>query len=149
VIARGPAAHRLRAGQLVESFFVAGPLQETAMEFTGSPAWRRHLSYVAGELDARRAALADALATLLPQARLPLMPGGGMHLWVRLPPGTPEAALVEEARRNGVAVSPGRLYHPSEPPAPYLRISHTGVTHVPELAEGVRRLATAFRRTTP
>ncbi|MEV1175366.1 PLP-dependent aminotransferase family protein, partial [Nonomuraea sp. NPDC049784] len=43
VIARGPAAHRLRASQLVESFFVARPLQETALEFVGSPAWQRHL----------------------------------------------------------------------------------------------------------
>src|SRR5690606_5367982 len=44
VIARGPAAHRLRAVQAVDSFFVARPLQEAALEFIGSPAWRRHLA---------------------------------------------------------------------------------------------------------
>lgn len=37
LVARGPAAHRLRASQLVESFFVARPLQETALEFLASP----------------------------------------------------------------------------------------------------------------
>ncbi|MEW9547854.1 PLP-dependent aminotransferase family protein [Nonomuraea sp. NPDC050783] len=145
VIARGPAAHRLRAGQLVESFFVARPLQETALELVGSAAWRRHLAAVHAEIRLRRDALAAALATHLPAgAELHLLPAGGMHLWLRLPADLDEGALVEAARRNGVLVSPGRMYYPSEPPGPRLRLTHIAAAHLAELTEGVRRLGRAF-----
>ncbi|GAA3314222.1 aminotransferase class I/II-fold pyridoxal phosphate-dependent enzyme [Nonomuraea dietziae] len=144
VIARGPAAHRLRASQLVESFFVARPLQETALEFVGSPSWPRHLSSVHAELTTRRDALAAAMLSLLPEAEPHLVPRGGLHLWVRLPPHVDEAALVEGARRNGVQVSPGRIYYPAEPPGPRVRVTHSAATHLAELTEGVRRLAEAY-----
>ncbi|MFE3449277.1 PLP-dependent aminotransferase family protein [Nonomuraea sp. NPDC059194] len=148
VIARGPAARRLRASQLVESFFVARPLQETALEFVSSPAWPRHLAAVHAELATRRTALLTALAALLPEAEPHLVPRGGMHVWVRLPPYVDEDALVEEARRNGVQVSPGRIYYPAEPPGPRLRLTHSAAVHVAELTEGVRRLAAAYARLT-
>ncbi|MFI6903536.1 PLP-dependent aminotransferase family protein [Nonomuraea sp. NPDC050394] len=144
VVARGPAAHRLRAGQLVESFFVARPLQETALEFVGSPAWERHLRTVHAEIARRRDALLAALAARLPAAAPHLVPRGGKHLWVRLPPHVDESALVEAAYRNGVLVSPGRMYYPSEPPGPRLRLTFMAAAHVSELAEGVRRLAEAM-----
>ncbi|MEV0623953.1 PLP-dependent aminotransferase family protein [Nonomuraea sp. NPDC050404] len=144
VIARGPAAHRLRACQLVESFFVARPLQETALEFVGSPAWRRHLTAVHAEIATRRDTLAAALAELLPDAEPHLLPAGGMHLWVRLPADVDEHALVEQARQNGVLVSPGRMYYPSEPPGPRIRLTHMAAAHPAELREGVRRLAEAL-----
>ncbi|MEV0165543.1 PLP-dependent aminotransferase family protein [Nonomuraea fuscirosea] len=144
VIARGPAAHRLRAAQLVESFFVARPLQETALEFVGSPAWRRHLAAVHAEIMIRRDALAAALAEHMPTTEPHLLPIGGMHLWVRLPADVDEGALVETARQNGVLVSPGRMYYPSEPPGPRIRVTHMAAAHLAELREGVRRLAEAL-----
>ncbi|MFC3817915.1 PLP-dependent aminotransferase family protein [Planomonospora venezuelensis] len=146
VIARGPAAHRLRASQLVESFFVARPLQETALELISSPAWPRHLSALSTELTARRDALAAALAARLPAAGLHLVPRGGLHLWVRLPQDLDEENVVEAARRAGVTVSPGRIYHPAEPPGPRIRLTHTAAAHLSELAEGVGRLALAVGR---
>lgn len=74
VLARGPAARRLRAAQVVESFFVARPLQETALEFVSSPAWRRHLSTLSTELTIRRDTLAAALTTRMPAAEIHLLP---------------------------------------------------------------------------
>ncbi|QFY07080.1 aminotransferase class I/II-fold pyridoxal phosphate-dependent enzyme [Nonomuraea phyllanthi] len=141
VIARGPAAHRLRACQLVESFFVARPLQETALEFVSSPGWRRHLAAVHADIRTRRDALATALAARMPRAEVHLLPAGGMHLWLRLPAEVDEGALVEAARLNGVLVSPGRMYYPSEPPGPRIRVTHMAAAHLAELHEGVRRLA--------
>lgn len=148
VIARGPAAHRLRASQLVESFFVARPLQEAALEFVGAPAWGRHLAAVHAEIRARRDELTAALAAHIPAAEPYLLPIGGMHLWVRLPTEVEEGALVEVARRRGVLVSPGRMYHASEPPGPYLRLTHMAAAHPAELHEGVRRLAAALAEVT-
>jgi DNA-binding transcriptional MocR family regulator len=144
VVARGPAARRLRAGQIVESFFVARPLQETALEFVSSPAWRRHLATLDAELTIRRNTLAAALTARMPAAEIHLIPRGGLHMWVRLPPDSDEDAVVEAARRAGALVSSGRIYYAAEPPGPRIRVTHSAAVHVAELVEGVRRLATAL-----
>ncbi|NGN65660.1 PLP-dependent aminotransferase family protein [Streptomyces sp. A7024] len=146
--ARGPALRRLRALQVVDSFFVPRPLQEAALELVGAPAWGRHLRTVGGELRVRREALLAALAALAPMgAEGPVVthvPAGGFHVWLRLPDGVDEAELVAAALRRGVAVGPGRPYFPAEPPAGHLRLSFIAVAGMGELAEGVRRLREAY-----
>lgn len=144
VIARGPVAARIRATQLVEEFFPARPLQETLLELVSSPGWPRHLRTVRAALLSRRDALRAALARELPELHVN-RPAGGLHLWARLPGGTDDAALAEAALRAGVLVSAGRPFFPAEAPAPYLRLSYGTAVSEPELAEGVRRLATVIR----
>ncbi|MFD0891626.1 PLP-dependent aminotransferase family protein, partial [Streptosporangium algeriense] len=78
-----------------------------------------------------------------PTAEIHLLRRGGLHLWVRLPRHLDEETVVERAGRAGVLVSPGRIYYPAEPPGPRIRISHSAAANTAELAEGVRRLATA------
>ncbi|WP_098241380.1 PLP-dependent aminotransferase family protein [Streptomyces formicae] len=143
LVARGPVLERLRAIQVVDHFFVPRPLQEAALELVGSPAWPRHLRAVAGELKDRRDAMAAALRLRFPEFAAPHVPAGGYHLWLRMPDGTNEAALVSAALRAGVAVAPGRPYFAAEPPAAYLRLSFAGVAGRGEIAEGVRRLRAA------
>ncbi|MEU3711326.1 PLP-dependent aminotransferase family protein [Streptomyces catenulae] len=153
--ARGPVLDRLRAIQVVDSFFVPGPLQETALELVGSPSWPRHLRTVAKELAVRRDALTTALHTRLPElmgadgGTAPGVPRGGCFLWLRLPDGVPEEALAGAALRAGVSVAPGRPYFPAEPPAAHLRLAFGSASGPAELAEGVHRLATAWREVAP
>ncbi|MEU1279871.1 PLP-dependent aminotransferase family protein [Streptomyces sp. NPDC005805] len=142
--ARGPVLERLRAIHVVDTFFVPRPLQEAALELVGSPAWSRHLRSVSAELRTRRDALAAALRLRLPDLDLPHVPAGGHHLWLRLPDGADESALVGAALRAGVAVAPGRPYFCAEPPAGHIRLSFAAVAGPAELTEGVRRLATAY-----
>lgn len=144
--ARGPVLERLRAIQVVDSFFVPRPLQEAALELVGSPAWGHHLRAVSTELRNRRTAMVAALRTTLPALSLPHVPAGGGSLWLRLPEtaaGAGEAALVSAALRAGVAVAPGRPYHCAEPPASQVRLSFAAVAGPTEIAEGVRRLRAA------
>jgi DNA-binding transcriptional MocR family regulator len=141
--ARGPVLERLRAIQVVDTFFVPRPLQEAALELVGSPAWPRHLRAVSAALTARRDAMTGALGLHLPQLDLAHVPSGGYHLWPRLPDGTDESALTAAALRAGVAVTPGRPYFSAEPPAAHLRLSFAAVAGTGEIAEGVRRLRTA------
>ncbi|MBA2812501.1 PLP-dependent aminotransferase family protein [Streptomyces sp. KM273126] len=151
--ARGPVLERLRAIQVVDTFFVPRPLQEAALELVGSPAWLRHLRAVSTELRRRRDAMTSALRLELPAYSLPHIPSGGYHLWLRLPDGTGgtsqafgsegESALVTAALRAGVAIIPGRPYFSAEPPAAHVRLSFAGVAGVGEIAEGVRRLRVA------
>ncbi|UGY90455.1 PLP-dependent aminotransferase family protein [Streptomyces gobiensis] len=141
--ARGPVLERLRAIQIVDSFFVPRPLQEAALELVGAPAWPRHLRTVAAELRARRTAAVTALHQELPQLQPHQVPLGGFHLWLRLPDGVDETALAAAALRTGVAVAPGRSYFAAEPPGPYLRLSIASATSTAELTEGIRRLRAA------
>ncbi|MBB4790796.1 aminotransferase-like domain-containing protein [Streptomyces nodosus] len=141
--ARGPVLERLRAIQVVDTFFVPLPLQEAALELVGSPAWPRHLRAVSAELRHRRETMAGALRSGPGDLTLPHVPSGGYHLWVRLPDGTDESALVAGALRAGVAVAPGRPYFSAEPPAAQLRLSFAAVAGTGEITEGVRRLRTA------
>ncbi|MFF0463275.1 aminotransferase-like domain-containing protein [Streptomyces mexicanus] len=141
--ARGPVLERLRAIQVVDTFFVPRPLQEAALELVGSPAWLRHLRALSAELKARRDTMAGALRTHLPELALPHIPSGGYHLWLRLPDGTDEAALTAAALRAGVAITPGRPYFSAEPPAPHARLSFAAVAGPAEITEGVRRLRAA------
>lgn len=145
--ARGPVLERLRAIQVVDTFFVPRPLQEAALELVGSPAWPRHLRAIAAELKDRRDAMTSALRLSLPEVSLPHIPSGGYHLWLRLPDGTDEVALTAAALRAGVAITPGRPYFSAEPPAPHLRLSFAAVAGAGEIAEGVRRLRTACTKT--
>ncbi|MEW2270649.1 MULTISPECIES: PLP-dependent aminotransferase family protein [Streptomyces] len=141
--AHGPVLERLRAIQVVDSFFVPRPLQEAALELVGSPAWPRHLRTLSGELKERRDAMTGALALRLPELALPHIPSGGYHLWARLPEGTDDDAFSAAALRAGVALTPGRPYFSAEPPAPYVRLSFAAVAGLGEITEGVRRLRAA------
>lgn len=141
--ARGPALRRLRAIQVVDSFFVPRPLQEAALELVGSPAWPRHLRNLAAELKSRRDAMTGALRHVLPELALPHIPSGGYHLWLRLPDGAHESDLAAAALRAGVALTPGRPYFSAEPPAAHVRLSFAAVAGTAEITEGVRRLRAA------
>ncbi|MEU6385288.1 PLP-dependent aminotransferase family protein [Streptomyces bauhiniae] len=142
--ARGPVLERLRAIQVVDSFFVPRPLQEAALELVGSPAWPRHLRSLSAELAVRREAMTGALALHLPELALPHIPFGGYHLWARLPEGVTESALTAAALRAGISVTPGRPYFSAEPPAAHIRLSFAAVASTGEIAEGVRRLRSAW-----
>ncbi|MER6215908.1 MULTISPECIES: aminotransferase-like domain-containing protein [unclassified Streptomyces] len=144
--ARGPVLDRLRAIQVVDSFFVPRPLQEAALELVGAPAWPRHLRAVAAELRHRREVLAGALRRELPGVRVPHLPHGGYQLWVRPGGGGSDAEFAAAALRAGVAVAPGRPYFCAEPPAAYVRMSFAGVSGPGELMEAVQRLRAGLHR---
>ena len=139
VAARGPVAERIRATQLVDSFFVARPLQETALELVGAPSWPRHLRTVGEALRRRRDALVSALAAH--GLRPAVLPRGGLHVWTGLPGGADDVAVAEAALRAGVLVGPGRRYFPAEPAGPRLRLTYGSAAGETALADGIARLA--------
>ncbi|MDR6316211.1 PLP-dependent aminotransferase family protein [Actinoplanes couchii] len=141
--ARGPAGARLRASRLLDDFFVAGPLQQAAVEFVTSPAWTRHLRALQSSLRARRDALLTALHRHVPSLVPPSIPRGGLHLWTPLPPGTDDTAVTREAAAQGVVVFPGSPWHAAEPPAPFLRLTYAA-TPPDTMDEAIRRLAAAL-----
>jgi len=143
LIARGPVMRRLLGMRRVDDFFIARPLQEAAVELLSTPAWDRHLSTLATALHYRCARLADALARELPDWSLARIPGGGLHLWLQLPPNVTEATVADAARTRGVTVNLGHHYFPAEPPAAHLRLSFAAAGDPADLTEAALRLAAA------
>jgi DNA-binding transcriptional MocR family regulator len=141
IVAQGPVLERLRATRSVDDFFVSRPQQETALELLSSSAWERHLRALSVDLRDRCHTLATALRAELPEWTIDHLPTGGLHLWVRLPPGVDDERVAATARRHGVAVGPGSLYFPAERPAPYLRMNIAATRDPAELVEAVRRLS--------
>ncbi|MEV0715018.1 PLP-dependent aminotransferase family protein [Asanoa sp. NPDC050611] len=141
LIARGPVMSRLRAIRMVDDFFVARPLQDAAVELLSSPSWDRHLRSLASALRERCEVLAGAIARERPDWVIGRHPTGGLHLWVQLPRGADDAQVADAARRHGVALSTGRHFFATEPPAPYLRLAFAATVDSTELTAAARRLA--------
>ncbi len=143
--ARGPARARLLALRVVDHFFVAGPLQEAALELLTHPSWARHLRALRPALRARRDALLAALRDHAPELEVTLAPTGGLHVWVRLQAALDDLVLARRLQAAGVFVSAGRQFFAAEPPQAHLRLSHAAAR--PDvLAEGVRVLGAALAR---
>jgi DNA-binding transcriptional MocR family regulator len=144
VCARGPVSVRLRAEGVVDDLFVAGPMQETALELVTSPAWARHVKALRSVLRSRRDAAVQAVRTHLPQVRLDVIPRGGFVLWLRLPQAVDEVAFARACAERAVQVNPGRAWFPAEPERGFVRLSYaaacadairTGVMRMGELLE--------------
>jgi DNA-binding transcriptional MocR family regulator len=148
ICARGAALERLRTARLVDDFFVPGIMQETALQLVTATAWPRHLRGLRAALRERRDLLVQAVRSRLGAESLPLVPAGGINLWVRLPEGISDQDVVQAAARRNVLVSAGRHCFPAEPPATYLRLSFATVQNewvdeaVQVLAEAVAAPAT-------
>jgi DNA-binding transcriptional MocR family regulator len=122
---------------------VPRPLQEATLELVSDPAWARHLRALGAELRDRRTAAVAALHRELPGVLDAYRPGG-YHLWLRFPDGIDDTALAAAALRAGVQVTPGRPYHPAEPPAPHLRLSYAAADSPAAVVEGIHRLRMAY-----
>jgi DNA-binding transcriptional MocR family regulator len=139
IAARGAAGARIRAARVVDDFIVSGPLQEAALDLVSSPAWRRHRRATASALIERRDLLVDAVRRHVPGASIETVPRGAFSLWVRLPDGSDDLAVAAACEREGVIVSPGRLWFPAEPPGPFLRLTYASA-QADELDRGARVL---------
>ncbi|CAM5671389.1 PLP-dependent aminotransferase family protein [Streptomyces viridochromogenes] len=92
---------------------------------------------------ARRDALLEGLADVLPDGSRWNRPRGGMFVWSTLPPGYDATEVLYRAMRHDVAFVPGAPFFVGSADPGALRLSF--VTHSPEeILEGTRRLARAF-----
>lgn len=102
-----------------------------------------HLGRVRTAYQARRDALLAGLPAALPAGSTWNRPEGGMFVWVRLPADRDATGLLRTAIAHDVAYVPGAPFYAAAPDRATLRMSFT--THTPgEIAEGLRRLASAF-----
>jgi DNA-binding transcriptional MocR family regulator len=119
--------------------------QAIVNEFCRSGAIKASIETVKAALGERARALCEALRSELPDARF-VTPEGGYFLWVQLPREADVDALFEVAAARGVAFVKGSDFV-LDGAESTLRLAYSGVT-VPEIEEGVSRLAEAYREVT-
>jgi GntR family transcriptional regulator / MocR family aminotransferase len=141
LVAPPPLAEAVRGARTTSDLGSPVIDQLALAQLIASGAYDRQLRLLRRRYRARRDALTDALARWLPDAVVHGV-SAGIQLYVELPPGHDEAAVVEAAAERGVAVegvAPLRIAG-GGPPALVL-----GFARLPEhrLAEAVRLLAEA------
>ena len=103
----------------------------------------RNIEFVKGELKGRCDALVAALEERIPEAEF-VVPRGGYFLWLDLAEGTDTAALLAEAKGEGVSFVAGPDFM-IEGGESSLRLSFAPVP-ADRAAEGVARIASALER---
>ncbi|MEU5880271.1 PLP-dependent aminotransferase family protein [Spirillospora sp. NPDC047279] len=113
--------------------------QHALAAFISTGGYDRHLRTMRRQYRARRDVLVEALAEHVPGVRVHGV-SAGIHLYVELPPGTDEAAVVAAAARLGVSVGgaagmwgPGR--DGTAPPALVLGYGRLGESRLAQAAE--------------
>jgi DNA-binding transcriptional MocR family regulator len=144
IVAKGPVRRRLRLLHATEDWFLAGLLQETALELVSAPGWARHARELRQTLRVRQQACLQALARDFPEARLTRVPEGGFSLWLELPAGLDDLEFSRAASARGVQISPGSPWFAAEPPAAFIRLS-TSAASATDLVQGIKLLGETAR----
>ncbi len=136
------AALSKRAGQ---TFISPNMLAESiVLELCRSGALERNIELVNGALRERRDALVSALEEKIPEAKF-VVPGGGYFLWLDLEDDVDAAALLDEAKAEGVTFVAGPDFM-IEGGGSSIRLSFAPVP-ADQVAEGVSRIASALEKT--
>ncbi|PIE17242.1 MAG: hypothetical protein CSA66_06320 [Proteobacteria bacterium] len=118
-------------------------LQHALAEFLARGYMRTHLKRLLPAYRDRRDALAEALRAHLPPEVSWAPPSRGVVQWLTLPAGVSAEEAFEEAKRQGVLVSPGSLYTTGARSREGLRLCLCAEPPA-RLADGARRLGRAL-----
>jgi DNA-binding transcriptional MocR family regulator len=141
----GPAEEIAKLAKRANEWYISPNMLAEAVvfELCRSGGLDRNIEFVKGALRERRDALVEALREQIPEAQF-VVPGGGYFLWLDLAAGTDTAALLAEAKGEGVAFVAGPDFT-IDGGENSLRLSFASVP--PErIPEGVSRIARALDR---
>lgn len=133
-----------RIADLATSTYISPSMvsQSIVNAFVRGGAYERSIETVKTALAERAEVLCEGLRSELPEAQI-VDPEGGYFLWLTFPEGTDGDALFAAAAERGLAVVKGSDFL-LDGAANHLRLAYSGVT-VPQIEEGVTRLAQAYR----
>lgn len=107
-----------------------------------------HLDHLKKVYSKRKDALAAALKKHLPGSATFREPDGGYYIWLKLPESIDTEKMIDDARSLGVLYQPGVKFSSQNGLKNYIRLSYS-FYDIPELEEGVVRLAAAVKRYVP
>jgi GntR family transcriptional regulator/MocR family aminotransferase len=138
-----PGSFAGRLGQMRADLDLGSPVidQHALVDFIDSGSYDRHLRLMRRTYRTHRDALANALERHIPGVRIHGV-AAGLHLYVELPGTRPEAEVVADAARLGVAVQGAAPMWTARAPGPALVLGHSRVAP-PRLAEAAELLGKA------
>jgi DNA-binding transcriptional MocR family regulator len=141
----GPAAEIGKLAKRANETYISPNMlaESIVLDLCRSGDLDRNIEFVKGELKARCDALVAALREQIPEAEF-VVPEGGYFLWLDLAAGTDTAALLAEAKSEGVSFVAGPDFM-IEGGENSLRLSFAPVP-ADRAAEGVARIARALER---
>jgi DNA-binding transcriptional MocR family regulator len=145
IAAARECAEHLAAIQRVSCLAGNTLAQAAAARFCRSGLYEAHLRRAHKVYRRRMQAMLRCLIRYMPNGVEWTRPAGGYTLWLRIPPGrADEASVADRVLKEGVRLSPGRLYFDAAPPQPSFRLSIACVAES-EIEEGCRRLGRALK----
>jgi len=141
----GPVAEIAKLAKHANETYISPNMlaESIVLELCRSGGLDRNIEVAKAALRDRRDALVAALNEQLPEAEF-VVPGGGYFLWLDLEQGTDTAALLAEAKGEGVTFVAGPDFM-IEGGDNSLRLSFAPVTPQ-QIPEGVARIASALQR---
>jgi GntR family transcriptional regulator/MocR family aminotransferase len=144
VVAPGPVVRYLSHRKQVSDLSGSQLLQVALARFARSGGLQKHMRRVRDAYGVRVDRLLRALRRYMPKGVSWTRPRGGLSLLVALPENADTSEILEQAAKEGVLFTPGRLFF-VDGGARYLRLSFGNVA-TEDVGEGVKRLARVIRR---
>jgi DNA-binding transcriptional MocR family regulator len=127
-------------------------LQAAVAEFLERGYFDEHVEAVRKFYQQRIAKVCEMLQATLPEEAPFTRPGGGLFIWIDLPPHVDTGYLYQELRQQGVLISPGELFQPLPGGRNGIRLCVGGETEE-RLQKGIalvgQHLKTVLRRPPP
>jgi 2-aminoadipate transaminase len=141
----GPAEQIAKLAKRANETYISPNMlaESIVLELCRSGELDRNIAFVKGALRERCDALVAALGEQIPEAEF-VVPEGGYFLWLDLAEGTDTAALLAEAKADGVSFVAGPDFM-IEGGENSLRLSFAPVP-AQQMSEGVKRIAAALER---
>ncbi|HSH02670.1 MAG TPA: PLP-dependent aminotransferase family protein [Anaerolineae bacterium] len=114
--------------------------QAAVADFITAGHFQRHLDQLRRTYRQRWQAMMAALDQHLPPTIHYTRQPAGLHVMLRLPPETDEAALIQTAAHHGLGLYPGAPYHLNPLPPPTILLSYASLTPA-QIHTGIARLA--------
>ena len=120
--------------------YIPSLLQHGLASFLASGAGARHLERFRSKIECTIQTYCRAVRESFPEGTVAELPKGGLYLWVRLPEGMDAALLSDQARVQGISVSPAQIFNAPQQQWNCFRINCAAVPWSDQVHEGIVRL---------
>jgi DNA-binding transcriptional MocR family regulator len=131
--------HALGAAKQFSDISSSSLLQRTLDLYLREQTWLRHIESMRNIYTQRYLTLTQAIAEHLPKSIKYTPPGGGLHLWLQLPPGISGDELFNQCQREDVLITPGSYFAPSGIYDSRFRLSYAAV-HQDQIEPGIKTI---------
>jgi DNA-binding transcriptional MocR family regulator len=138
-VAPAPLNYGIGAAKQFSDISSSGLLQRTLDLYLREQTWHQHIQAMREFYSARYQAVLKALAEYLPPEVHFTAPGGGLHLWLKLPQGISGDELYQRCLREDVLITPGSFFAPSGLYDQWIRLSYAAVKEE-EIFKGVETM---------